>query len=150
MIGRKQIAPLALGNMGEVRLPCIRKENRSAALVKPIDLLLTEQKNPTHNKFGNALWVRFGISKSQCGAPGSTKNLPPLNPQVPADFLDIVDQFPGGVGFKRRVRCALPAASLVKVNDAVFYRVEEAALLGVGATARTPVQKHHQLTGRIP
>ncbi len=43
----------------------------------------------------------------------------------------------------------LPAASLVEIHDAVFFRVEEAALFGIGAAARTAVQKNHRLAGRI-
>jgi hypothetical protein len=149
IVGRQQIAALALGNMGEVRLPCIRIENGSAALVEPVDLLLAEQEDAAHNEFGHTLRVRLGIGESQGGAPGSSENLPSLDSQVLADLFNIADEVPGGVGFESCVGCALAAASLVKVNDAVFFRVEEAALLGIGTAARTAVQKNYRLTGRV-
>jgi hypothetical protein len=66
-----------------------------------------------------------------------------------ADLLDIADQIPGRVRFKRCVRGALTAATLIEVDDAVFFRVEEAALFSVGAAARTAMQKDHRLTGRV-
>src|ERR1700744_1638271 len=57
MIGGKQIAAFVLGDVGEVRLPCIRIEDRSAPLVKPIDLLFAQQEDPAHNKFRRSLRV---------------------------------------------------------------------------------------------
>jgi hypothetical protein len=110
---------------------------------------LRSKGDAAHNQFGHTLRVRLGIGEGQCRAPGSTENLPSLDLQVLADLFNIADEFPGGVGFKRCVGCALTAASLVKVNDAVLFRVEEAALLGIGAAARTAVQKNHRLTGRV-
>jgi hypothetical protein len=150
IVGRKQIAALALRNMRKVRLPCIRIENGSAALVEPVDLLLAEQEDAAHNEFGNTLRVRLGISESQCGTPGSTENLPSLNLQVLADLFNIGDELPSGVVFKRRVRCALATASLGIVNDAVFLRVEETALLGIRAAAGTAVQKTTGLPEGLP
>jgi hypothetical protein len=109
--------------MGKVRLPGIRKENGSTALIEPVDLLLAEEEDAAYNEFGNPLGVRLGIGQSKRRTPGSSEYLPSLNAQMLADLLDIADQIPGRVRFKRCVRGALTAATLIEVDDAVFFRV---------------------------
>ena len=46
-------------------------------------------------------------------------------------------------------RCALAAAALVEVDNAVLRRVKEAPLFGVGTASRTSVQKDNRLPRRI-
>ena len=70
-------------------------------------------------------------------------------PRCSRSLLDVGDQVPGGVRFQRRVGRALAAAALVEVHDAVLFRVEEAPLFGIGAAARTAVQKDHRLAGGV-
>jgi hypothetical protein len=89
------------------------------------------------------------ISEGERRAPGSAKHLPAFNTEVLADFLDVRYEVPGGVGFERRVRCALAAAALVEVHNAVLLGVEEAALFWIGASAGTAMQKDHRLAGGI-
>ena len=135
--------------MGEVGLPGVRIEDRSAALVEPVDLLLAEEEDAAEDEFGDAIGMSFGIGERESGAPGSAEHLPALDAEVLADFLDVGDQVPGGVRFERRVGRALAAAALVEVHDAVLFGVEEAALFGIGAAAGTAVQKNHRLAGGI-
>ena len=148
VIGGQQIAALGLRDVGEVRLPGVRIEDRRAALVEPIDFLLAEEEDAAEDEFSDAVGISLGIGKGERGAPGSAEYLPALNAEVLADFLDVGDQVPGGVGFERRVGRALAAAALVEVHDAVLFGMEEAALFGIGAAAGTAVQKDHRLAGR--
>jgi len=145
VVGGEQIVALCLGDVGEVWLPGIRIEDRSSALVEPVDFLPAQQEDAAQDEFGDAFGMSLGIGEGQSGTPGPAEYLPVLNAQVLADFLNIGDEVPGGVGFERRVRRALAAAALVEIHDAVFLRVKEAARFGVGASARTAVQKNHRL-----
>ena len=61
-----------------------------------------------------------------------------------ADFLDVGYEVPSGVFFERSVGCALTAATLVEIHNAVLLWVKEAALFRIGATARTTMQKDHR------
>ena len=149
VVGGEQIAALGLRDVGEVRLPRIGIEHRSAALVEPVDLLFAEEEDAAQDDFGDAIGMGLGIGEREGGAPGSAEHLPALDAEVLADFLDIGDQVPGGVGFERRVGRALAAAALVEVHDAVLLGMKEAALFGIGAAARTAVQKNHRLAGGV-
>ena len=131
--------------MREVWLPGIGIEHRSAALVEPVDFLLAQEEDAAQDEFCDLIGMSLGIGERQGRTPGSAEDLPALNAQVLADFLDIGDEVPGGVCFERRVGRALAAAALVKIHDAVFFGVEEAALFGLGAAAGTAVQKNHRL-----
>ena len=149
MVGGEQIAALGLGDVREVRLPGVGIEDRRAALVEPVDFLLAEQENAAEHEFGNPIGMRLGIGQGKRRAPGSAEHLPALDAEVLADFLDVGDEVPGGVGFKRRVWRALAAAALIEVHDAVLFGMEEAPLFGIGAAAGTAVQKDHRLAGGI-
>ena len=148
VVGGEQIAALCLWDVGEVRFPSIRIEDRRAALVEPVDFLLAEEEDAAEDEFGDAIGMSLGIGEGEGGAPGSAEHLPALNAEVLADFFDVGDEVPGGVGFERCVGRALAAAALVEVHDAVLFGVEEAALFGIGATAGAAVQKDHGLAGR--
>jgi hypothetical protein len=91
----------------------------------------------------------LGIGEGESGTPRAAEHLPALNAKVLADSLDVGDEVPGGVGFERRVGRALAASALVEVHDSVFFGLEEAALFGIGAAARTAVQKNHRLAGGV-
>src|ERR1700679_3774613 len=127
--------------MGEIRPPGIRIEDGSATLIKPVDLLLAEKEDAAQDEFGNAIGMHFGISKGEGRTPGSAEYLPMLNAEVFAEFLDIGDKIPGGIGFKGRIRCALAASALIKDDDVVFLRVKSAALFRIGTAAWTTMQK---------
>ena len=149
VVGGEQIAALGLRDVGEVRLPRVGIEDRRAALVEPVDFLLAEEEDAAEDEFGDAIGMSLGIGQGQGGAPGPAEHLPALNAEVLADFLDVGDEVPGGVGFERRVGRALAAAALVEVHDAVLFGVEEAALFGIGTAAGTAVQKDHRLAGGV-
>src|SRR6185437_12213008 len=147
VIGREQIIALSLRDVSKVRLPGIGKEDGSAALVKPVNLLLANQEDAAQDDFRHAMRMSLAIGKSQRGAPRPAEDLPAINAEVLADFFNVGDQVPGGVGFQRRIRRALAASALVKIHDAVFFRMEEAALLGIRAAAGTSVKKNYRLAG---
>src|SRR5207342_2587556 len=89
------------------------------------------------------------ISQGERGAPRSAEHLPAFNAEVLADFLDVGDQVPGGVGFERRVRRTLAAPALVEIHDAIPFGLEKASLFGIGAPAGAAVQKDHRLAGGV-
>jgi hypothetical protein len=111
--------------------------------------LFAKKEDAAKDQFGNAVRMRLGISKSQGRAPGSTEHLPAFDTQMLANFFDVGDEIPGRVLFQRGVRSALTAAALIEVNDAVFFRVEEAALFGIGTAAGASVEKYHRLAAGI-
>src|SRR6185437_7565884 len=149
VIGGEQIIALSFRDVSKVRLPGVGKEDGSAALVKPVNLLLANQEDAAQDDFRHALGMSLAIGEGESGTPRSAKDLPALNAEVLANFFDVRDQVPGGVCFQGRIRRALAASALVKIHDAVFFRMEEAALLGVRAAAGTAVKKNHRLAGGI-
>ena len=106
--------------MRDVGFPGVRIKDRCAALVEPIDLLLAKEKDAAENEFRDAVGMRLGIGERKRRTPRPTEHLPALDAQVLADFLDVSDQVPGGVGLQGCVRRALSAAALVEVDDAVL------------------------------
>src|SRR5690606_17003332 len=76
-------------------------------------------------------------------------HLPAIDASMLAQLLDVGDEVPGRVVDQRRVRRAAPAAALVEEHDAVALGVEEATLLGVGASARPAVQEDDRLALRV-
>jgi hypothetical protein len=149
MVGREEIAAFGCGDVGQVWLPGVRIKNRGAALVEPVDFLFAQQEDAAENEFGDAIGMSLGIGQGEGGAPGSAEDLPALNAQVHADFFDVGDQVPGGVGFEGRIGSALAAAALVEVHDAVLLGMEEAALFGIGATTGAAVQEDRRLASGI-
>ena len=141
IVGGKQIRALGLRNMVQIRLPGVRIEGGSAALVKPIDLLLAQQKDAAKKEFAHAMGMRFGVGKGQSRTPGSSENLPAVDAEMFAKSLDIGHEVPCGVVLQRRVGSALAAATLIEINDAVLTGMEEAALLGFGAATGAAVQE---------
>ena len=124
-------------------------QHRGAALVEPVDLLLPEEEDSAEDNFAGTIGMSLRISQGEGRTPRSAKHLPAFNGEVFAEFLDVGDQVPGSVSFERRVRCALAAATLVEVHDAVFAGVEEAALFRIGTAAWAAVQKDHRLAGGV-
>ena len=85
--------------------------------------------------------MRLGVSECEGAAPGAAKHQPPLYSKVRAYLLDIGDEMPGSVVFKRGVRLALSRAALIKKNYVVSGRVEEATIVRHKTCAWSTVEK---------
>jgi hypothetical protein len=63
VVGGEQIVALCLGDVREVWLPRIRIEDRSAALVEPVNFLLSEEEDAAQDEFGDAIGMGLGIGQ---------------------------------------------------------------------------------------
>src|SRR5579872_153079 len=149
MVGGEEIAALGLGDVGEVGLPGIGEEDRRAALIEPVDFLFAEQKDAAEDEFGDAVGMGLGVGKGKSGTPGAAEDLPAVDVEVLAQFLDVGDEVPGGVGFERGVGRALAASALVEIHDAVLIGVEEPPLFGIGTAAWAAVHEDDGLAGGV-
>src|SRR6185437_13126963 len=149
VIGGEQIITLSFRDVSKVGLPGVGKEDGRAALIKPVDLLLAQEKDAAQDDFRDALGMSLAIGEGESGTPRPAEDLPMRDAEVLTDFLNIGDQVPGGVCFQRRIRRALAASALVKIHDAIFFRMKKTALLGIRAAAGTAVKKNHRLAGRV-
>src|SRR6185312_3887675 len=107
------------------------------------------EKDSTQYQTGRSFRMRLGVSKCQRAAPGAAKHQPSLYSKVLAYLLDIGDEMPCGVVFKRGVRSALSRATLVKKNYAVSCRVEEASIVRDQTRAWSTVEEDDRLTSWI-
>src|SRR5262249_5795018 len=130
---------------GDVILPGVGEEGVGAALVEPVDLLLAQHEDTAQHELGDALGVLLGVRERERAAPGAAEHLPAIDLEVLAEALHVGDEVPGGVVVEAGVGPALAAAALVEQDDAVSLGVEEAALLGLGATAGASVDKDGRL-----
>src|SRR5437764_12851103 len=93
--------------------------------------------------------MSLGISQRKCAAPRTAEYLPLVDAEVLAQFLDITDEIPGGVLFDRCMRRALPRTTLIEQHDAIGVWIVKLTILRRNTSARTAVQKHDRLAGRI-
>ena len=63
----------------------------------PVDLALPRQEDPSEDQSLDALRVRLGVREGERGAPGAAEDEPPVDPEVLADLLGVLDEVPGGV-----------------------------------------------------
>src|SRR5581483_9877536 len=136
--------------MGKVWFPDIWINDRSATLVKPVDFLLSQKKDPAQDEFGDTFRMSLGISQRKRGAPRSAKYLPAFYAEVFTNLFNIRDQIPCGIRFERCIGRALAAPTLIEIYDAVFLRMKESALFWIGSSTRTAVQENHRFAGRVP
>ena len=91
----------------------------------------------------------LGVSEPQCRAPRPAEYQPTLDPEMLAQALHVLHQVPGRVVDQAGVGSALAAAALVKQDDAVALRIEEAPHLGIGPPTGAAVNKHGRLAARV-
>ena len=75
--------------MGQVRFPGVGIEDRSAALVEPVDLLFAEEEDAAQDQFGDAVGMGFGVGECKGGAPGSAEDLPAVDGQGSRPTADV-------------------------------------------------------------
>jgi hypothetical protein len=85
------------------------------------------------------------VGQGQGAAPGPAEHGTAVDPEVGAQGLDVRHQVPGRVVDEGGVGRALAAASLVEEDDAPGRRIEEPAVLGLGAPSGPPMEEHHRL-----
>ena len=61
VVGGEQIDALRLRDVGEVRLPSVRIEDRSATLVEPVDFLHAEEEDAAEDGLGDPIGMSLGI-----------------------------------------------------------------------------------------
>ena len=89
------------------------------------------------------------IGQRQRRAPRAAEHLPCLNAEMDPQGFHVGHQMPGGVLAQFRVRRGLPAAPLVKEDDAVKLGIMQAAQERRNAPARPAMQHDHGLALRV-
>jgi hypothetical protein len=87
----------------------------------------------------------LGIGERQGRPPRAAENEPIVDPEeIPQSFY-IGDEIEGRVGLEIPSRLRTAAAALVEEDDAVAIGIEQPAMVGLAATARTAVEKQYRL-----
>ena len=109
---------------------------------KPFDFTRAAEEHAAQDETEAALWHRLPVGQRQRAAPGAAEQKPLPDSQVFAQALQILNQMLGRVArdFTDRRRGA--GTALVVQHDPEKIRVEEAAVFGRAAAARTAVQEH--------
>ena len=149
VVGGDQIIVLIFRNRSQIILPQVRKHIGGTGLVEPGDFRFAQREDAAQHQFADAFGELFGIGQRQRAAPGAAKHQPLLGAQHQAQALDIADQMPGGVGLQAGVRRGTATAALVEQQHAVLLRIKQATVVGAAAAARTAMQEHRRLAGRI-
>ena len=121
----------------------------AAVLVEPVDLPLAQQEDASEHQLCDAIGVHLRVRERQRRAPRAAEDLPLLNLQLLPNELHVGDEIPRGVVLERREGLRLAAPALIEQHDSVRLRVEEAALLRVGATTRPAVDEDDRLAVRV-
>ena len=145
VVGAERGRPRSSGGIGATYSSQASGKMRvGAALVEPVDLLLAEEEDPPEHELGHALGVRLGVGQRQRAPPRAAEDLPPVDPEVRAERLDVGDEVPGRVVLERSVRRALAAAPLIEEHDAVAHWDRRSA------AALAPVPRQGRRGGRRP
>ena len=146
--GLDQIAAFLRWYRCDVVLPVVGEQAAGAFLVEPLDFLRPAQEDAAQDQAVHAFWVSLSVGQGQGRAPRATKQHPLVYAKVFANALQVFDQVPGGVVLQARMGRGAATAALVEGDDAVQVGVKVAAALGVAASARASVDKHHGQTFR--
>jgi len=109
-----------------------------------------QREDAPQHELGDRLGVALCVRERERRPPRPAEHLPPLDPEVPAQQLDVGDEVPRrvetqvGLG-RAHVRRRAAAAALVEQHDPVALRVEEPPLPRRRPAPRTAVQEHHRL-----
>ena len=140
-VSAQHIAALALGQHLDELAPGFRIDMARTA-EKPFDFTRAAEEHAAQDETEAALWHRLPVGQRQRAAPGAAEQKPLPDSQVFAQALQILNQMLGRVArdFTDRRRGA--GTALVVQHDPEKIRVEEAAVFGRAAAARTAVQEH--------
>src|SRR5262249_40513877 len=140
-----EVAALAPRDRREVFLPRVGKQVTGTFLVKPKELAPSKHEDSAEDESLAAIRVRLRVGEGERAAPAASEDDPPIDPQVPAQLLRILDKIPRRVLAQLGMRCALPAPALVEEDDPPLPRIEVPALGGIRAAARASMQEHDGL-----
>ena len=144
------MSPALLGGDGcEVSLPGVRKDRAGPFLVEPAELLGSQEEDATQHQLARPLGVGLRVRQRQRRTPGTPEDQPAVDAQVGAQPLHVVHQVPGRVVSERRMGRRSAAAALIEEHDSVGAGVEDSAVLGLGAAARTPVDEQRRFAVRV-
>ena len=133
--GLEQVAALRLRQMLREPAPPLRLQP-CHVVEPPACLRVAQQPDAAEHEAPHAVGVRFGVVQRERAPPRAAEHQPPVDAQMPAQRLDVLDQD------RRRVAVGLaqgrgaPGAALVEDDDAVGLGVEEAAVRRDRAPAR--------------
>src|SRR3546814_5800536 len=88
--------------------------------------------------------MRLGIGQAQRRSPGATEHEPLLDTEQLPDPLHVGDQIPGRVLAQFGMRRRFAAATLVEQHNAVFLRIEELPIPGLGAATGAAMHEHRR------
>ena len=129
-------------------LPCFREET-AHTVHEPVDLVFPAQEYAAQDKAEAAVRVRLSVGKSKARPPGAAKHKPTIDPEVPAEFFDILNQITGRVIGQLAKRCRTSGAPLVENDNAIGTWIEETAMGGNGACAWSAVQEDDRHPPRV-
>src|SRR5947209_19096949 len=107
------------------------------------------QKDAAQDQAADPFGMRFGVVQCKCRAPRSAEQLPPVDPELLAQQLDIAGEMIGCVVADLAERRRAAGAALVEDDDPPMRRVEEPAMHRRRAGARPAVQKQQRSAARV-
>ena len=141
MVISKEIAAFLCRKVIGESLPCFRKET-AHTVHEPVDLVFPAQEYAAQDKAEAAVRVRLSVGKSKARPPGAAKHKPTIDPEVPAELFDILNQITGRVIGQLAKRCRTSGAPLVENDNVIGTWIEETAMAGNSARARSAVQEN--------
>src|SRR5205085_9432545 len=97
IIRTDHVVTFIFGNDFQKFFPNIGEDPTTTFLVEPLDLFRPAKKDSAQHEFGRALRMLLGISERQRAAPRSAEDLPFLNAEMLAQFLNVRNQVPRGI-----------------------------------------------------
>ena len=140
MVVSKEIAAFLYRKVIGESSPCFREET-AHTVHEPVDLVFSAQEYAAQDKAEAAVRVRLSVGKSKARPPGAAEHKPTVDPEVLAELFDILNQISGRVIGQLAKRCRTSGAPLVENDDAIRTWIEETAMGGNGARARSAVQE---------
>ena len=108
-----------------------------------MDVLLAAQEDAAQHHAHYPVRVRTGVGQCQRRAPRTTKQHPLVDPKVLTQRFHVGHQIGGGVVLQTAVRGAATAA-LVKGDNSIDRRIEEAATQGIAPGSGPAMDEYHR------
>ena len=144
----KDIVAFRLGERLDEIAPGFGKDVADA-VQKPVHFAGPAEEYSTQHQPEAPLGMRLGIGQCQRAAPRPAEQEEPVDFQMFAQGLYIVDQMRGGVVGEFAARRGPACAALIENDDPVAARIEEPAMDGGRAGARSSMQEQYRQTPRI-
>ena len=145
--------PLRLRDTGPEPRPVLRKEPTDA-VIEPVDLRRPGRPDCSEDERGDAAGMLLGVHERQGRSPAVSPHEPLLDPEVPAQELDVAHQVRRRVraqvgGRVARVRRAPTGSPLVEEHDPIRVGVEPTSMVRRTTRARSAVQHQRGLAVRV-